>query len=238
MKKLFLLISFLLLTACQPTADPTDNTTGSGNAGLANPASVYCNEQGGKLEIRDNELGQYGVCVFSDGSECEEWAYFRGDCKPGRGQGGAGINSFDDCVAAGNPVMESYPRQCMSADGQNFTEVLDKPVGFPADDAPTICTMDYTPVCALVQVQCVKAPCPPVFETKSNECVAKTLGNMLLGYTPGECEKDLETACKSDSDCLLGDYAAISRCPFDAKCVSGQCVVVCPQSHASGSSAM
>jgi putative hemolysin len=51
---------------------------------LANPASVYCDEQGGKLEIREHEDGgQYGVCIFDDGSECEEWAYFRGECAPG-----------------------------------------------------------------------------------------------------------------------------------------------------------
>ena len=31
------------------------------------------------------------------------------------------INSFDECVAADNPVMESYPRKCM-ADGKTFTE--------------------------------------------------------------------------------------------------------------------
>ena len=31
---------------------------------------------------------------------------------------GALIESFEDCVKAGNPVMESYPRQCRS--GQNF----------------------------------------------------------------------------------------------------------------------
>jgi len=35
------------------------------------------------------------------------------------------INSFDECVAAGNPVMESYPRQCR-ADGKTFTEDLCK----------------------------------------------------------------------------------------------------------------
>lgn len=29
------------------------------------------------------------------------------------------INSFDECVAAGNPVMESYPEQC-NADGKHF----------------------------------------------------------------------------------------------------------------------
>ncbi len=51
-------------------------------AGLANPASVYCEEQGGTLEIRtDADGGQYGVCVFDDGRECEEWAFFRGECE-------------------------------------------------------------------------------------------------------------------------------------------------------------
>ncbi|UCD04306.1 MAG: hypothetical protein JSW73_01560 [Candidatus Woesearchaeota archaeon] len=33
------------------------------------------------------------------------------------------INSFEECVAAGNPVMESYPRQCM-ANGKTFVEEL------------------------------------------------------------------------------------------------------------------
>ena len=33
------------------------------------------------------------------------------------------IQSFQECVAAGNPVMESYPRQC-AANGVTYTEVL------------------------------------------------------------------------------------------------------------------
>lgn len=32
------------------------------------------------------------------------------------------VNSFDECVAAGNPIMESYPEQC-AADGKTFTNV-------------------------------------------------------------------------------------------------------------------
>lgn len=32
------------------------------------------------------------------------------------------ISSFDDCVAAGHPVAESYPPQCRSPDGRSFTE--------------------------------------------------------------------------------------------------------------------
>jgi hypothetical protein len=30
--------------------------------------------------------------------------------------------SFNECVAAGNAVMESYPRQCTAKDGSHFTE--------------------------------------------------------------------------------------------------------------------
>ena len=32
------------------------------------------------------------------------------------------VTSFDECVKAGNPVMESYPRRCMTSDGKSFTE--------------------------------------------------------------------------------------------------------------------
>lgn len=48
---------------------------------IANPASVYCEEQGGKLEIRTGSDGsQTGYCILTDGIECEEWAYYRSEC--------------------------------------------------------------------------------------------------------------------------------------------------------------
>ena len=49
---------------------------------MPNPASVYCEQQGYRVEIRTAEDGsQSGVCVFPEG-ECDEWAYFRGECSP------------------------------------------------------------------------------------------------------------------------------------------------------------
>jgi putative hemolysin len=54
---------------------------GNGNVSIANPASTYCIENKGELEIRkDEDGGEYGVCVFGNGKECEEWAFFRGEC--------------------------------------------------------------------------------------------------------------------------------------------------------------
>lgn len=78
---LLLFVAVWWLAGCiapPPAGQPT------GEPGIPNPASVYCEEHGGRLVIRtDEEGGQYGVCTFPDGSECEEWAYFRDECKPG-----------------------------------------------------------------------------------------------------------------------------------------------------------
>lgn len=50
---------------------------------MPNPASVYCEENGGTLQIgQDDTGGQVGICVFPDGKACDEWAYFRGECTP------------------------------------------------------------------------------------------------------------------------------------------------------------
>ena len=34
------------------------------------------------------------------------------------------ISSFEECESAGNPVMESYPRQCRTLDGKHFVEQI------------------------------------------------------------------------------------------------------------------
>ncbi len=72
-----------LLLGCQTTVEVTP-TPADGLGGIANPAAVYCREQGQTYEIRTALTGdQYGVCLFDDGSECDAWAYFRGSCTPG-----------------------------------------------------------------------------------------------------------------------------------------------------------
>lgn len=62
---------------------PASSTVTSVNStGIANPASVYCIHNGGKLNIQTASAGQTGICTFPNGSQCEEWSYFRGECSP------------------------------------------------------------------------------------------------------------------------------------------------------------
>ncbi len=39
-------------------------------------------------------------------------------------QSQSSITNFEGCIAAGNPAMESYPRQCRTLDGKHFVESI------------------------------------------------------------------------------------------------------------------
>lgn len=68
-------------------ASPSGSASPANTTQIPNPASVYCIDQGGKLDIRNETGGQVGYCMFEENnvkSECEEWAFFRGDCKKGQ----------------------------------------------------------------------------------------------------------------------------------------------------------
>ena len=83
MKRIFTFTIILMaLTACTAlqvqTPEPT--ATDMPQAGIPNPASVYCEQQGNKHEIQMASDGsQPGICTFPDGNTCEEWAYYRGE---------------------------------------------------------------------------------------------------------------------------------------------------------------
>ena len=68
-------VAAIALSACSHTKNAPENAP---QVDMANPASAFCEQKGGKSEIRKNEDGsEYGVCHLPDGSEVEEWEYYR-----------------------------------------------------------------------------------------------------------------------------------------------------------------
>jgi putative hemolysin len=109
-----LLVGLIGVVVCTLLSAPVRSsgavdTMNSAEVGLPNPASVYCEEQGGRLEIRTAADGsQYGVCIFADGSECDEWAFYRGECGPG---GQAAGPSAEVVVARRDAVLAYVAEQ-------------------------------------------------------------------------------------------------------------------------------
>jgi putative hemolysin len=64
----------LATAACAPQRPPTQ---------LANPASAHCMERGGRHVVERGPGGEFGVCLFEDNRQCEEWALLRGHCPAG-----------------------------------------------------------------------------------------------------------------------------------------------------------
>ncbi|HET6847198.1 MAG TPA: DUF333 domain-containing protein [Anaerolineales bacterium] len=101
--RIVLLTLGALLSACGPRITPTPAST----AAIANPASVFCEANAGRLELRTAADGSVsGLCTFPDGTQCEEWAFFRGECKPAAlPVSTAGTSGATSAVADVQPVM-------------------------------------------------------------------------------------------------------------------------------------
>lgn len=70
-----LLTLTLALAACAQTQQPA-----APRVGMANPASVYCEQLGGTLLPRKQaDGGEYSLCRLPDGRTVEEWELYRAD---------------------------------------------------------------------------------------------------------------------------------------------------------------
>ncbi len=50
---------------------------------LPNPASLACIQAGGQSRIvRQVDGSEAGLCVWPSGRSCDEWAFYRAECKP------------------------------------------------------------------------------------------------------------------------------------------------------------
>lgn len=74
MKKYLLLLVIASVTGCANKGSDTTKPIG-----MANPASVYCEQLGGKTEIVEAKEGQQGICMLPSGEKIEEWSLYHRD---------------------------------------------------------------------------------------------------------------------------------------------------------------
>ena len=117
MKRTFTFALVLMaLTACTAlqVQTPEPAATDASQPNMPNPASVYCEQNGNKLEIRTAADGsQYGICVFPDGSTCEEWAYYRGECGPAAEKSPTPAMTVEATTEASGGTGENTPGSSM-----------------------------------------------------------------------------------------------------------------------------
>lgn len=139
------------------------------------------------------------------------------------------VTNFEECVAKGYPVMESYPRKCRDPiSKQTFTErvefywmydgihllrhEVDGSYGcFGCSGAESDMPMCIDPIPEM----------KPVDETREMFCNSN-FEIVKMNYTVGD-------SCETNSDCETPmEYLIQSNCPFGTACIDSKCVVVCP----------
>lgn len=104
------------------------------------------------------------------------------------------------CIASAGYIRSTWTNTCIR----------------PWEQIPTICTMEYAPVCGSKQVQCIKAPCDPIMHTYSNTCQLNADGATLV-YT-GECMTWMIVWWDKDNHGCIGS-AGYSRSQSMKQCV-------------------
>jgi putative hemolysin len=179
------------------------------NTEIPNPATIYCLEQNGEHQTRSISTGKYGVCVFKDNSECEEWMFYNGECDVGEHK----TDPDRICTEEYAPVCGfngvTYSNECYAG----FVEIAYQGECNLDKDEEMFCPTVYDPVCGVDGV------------TYSNECFAG-LENVEVAYK-GECKDNdinlIDNNCIDNNGTIDVRYTEIDEytvCVFedDSEC--------------------
>ncbi|MFH1712471.1 MAG: hypothetical protein ABH846_04540 [Patescibacteria group bacterium] len=131
------------------------------------------------------------------------------------------ITSFEECVAAGNPIMESYPRQCATPDGQSFTEVItddlvnDQIIGGDTDEHDCLIAAGYS-WCEYKQT-CIRVwekicdPAEPIQSPSDLVAKIKAYNNEKSGVGFVSSQAEFEWQLENDTATISGDALTANR---------------------------
>ncbi|QQS59243.1 DUF333 domain-containing protein [Candidatus Peregrinibacteria bacterium] len=128
---------------CETGLECTNSYCASEPTIAKEPATEYCRENGGYIDVRRDERGaDWRYCVFEDSSECEEQAFFTKECQQGDSlQETVVLNEEGQALEIGAPNTPPPPAIDVSGEIEmSNEEILSEDQGAP--NAPSKAASD------------------------------------------------------------------------------------------------
>jgi len=111
------------------------------------------------------------------------------------------VTSFGECVLAGYPVMESYPRRCQTLDGRTYTEEILPSITYKNTSAENIV---------------IDLPYPGAVTGKEFKAIGKAKGFMFEASFPVEVlDKDGKRLFIGPAHATVEDWMVSTLVPFE-----------------------
>ena len=127
----------------------------------------------------------------------------------------AKVSNFEECAKAGNPVLESYPRQCVH-EGVTYIEKI-------SDSNKIYCESSID--CELPMEYATQSNCPYESICKENNCIVAC---PTWEYSSNP-EKGIsyEVICSANKDCNCSNWDKEGNYPCE--CLNAKCVSIVSQ---------
>lgn len=183
------------------------------------------------IYVNKKEAGRVKAMVEAYQSNCvygcieaPDYRCVGGQCLPdlsrsgqgGDDEAGGGPSGFDRCAAAGNPVMESYPRQCRM-DGVTYTEQIYQTGDLLSQECNSSADCGFTPFEFAVMSNC----------PYGTACLDGSCGVVcpMVEHDPNpQVSQSYAVNCAADTDCNCSDWDRDGI--FPCSCVDGKCASV------------